>query len=403
MSACLLRWRLQCWPSSGGPVSSLWGAPRLPAAAAAAATLQQQKQQQQRQQQQRNFSRFRRAGFPRTFPPAETLNPKPSPEGSDGKHSPSPSRANPKPLNREAAIRQSKVSSEEDLFAECVASLRHKRWELGDPLEAPSPEIEELSRQEKEVVGKLMRRTQQDTQGSSASPGIDAFWDPMVRVEALEAQVAHDFEEFTKLVGAAEARRQRLLLRESLKKAAKVHDPLSAARAEYFGAEGGDSPPSPHRQAERFWDPDDALRAALKNKNLPITWKDLHVLHHFIGSNGLLLPRRLTHASRIQQRYIYKAISTARRMGLLPYDRKPPAACMLPLMDPLQYLVDELTHRVSTGGDLRAEAMLRVLMQRYPRLDYFRFLQLQARWKEEGRGSQAKHQQPSAFQRLFRP
>ena len=32
----------------------------------------------------------------------------------------------------------------------------------------------------------------------AAGTGIDAFWDPMARVEALEAQVAYDFEEFTK-------------------------------------------------------------------------------------------------------------------------------------------------------------------------------------------------------------
>ncbi|KAL8274369.1 hypothetical protein Esti_001691 [Eimeria stiedai] len=390
------------------------------------AALLQRQQQPQLQQHQllRHFSRFRRTGSERASPPRQTLNPEPSPTTSDPR--PSHQAAEAKLLNREVVLRRSRVSSNESLYEESLEALRRRRWELGDPLEAPSPEIEELSKQEKKIVQSLMERTQQETQvtrqtlkpipsrtiegtefelqESGSNNGIDAFWNPMARVEGLEAQVAHDFEEFTKLVGAAEARRQRLLLRESLRKAAKLHDPLSAARAEYFGEEEGEAPPTPHRQAERFWNPNATSRSALKNKNLPITWKDLHLLHLFVGSNGLLLPRRLTHASRLQQRFIYKAVNSARRMGLFPYDRKPSDACKLPLMDPLQFLVDELTHRAHTQGDLRAEAMLRVLMERYPKLDYFRFLQLQARWRERGRGEEeAEPQKKSEFARLFKP
>lgn len=38
----------------------------------------------------------------------------------------------------------------------------------------------------------------------------------------------------------------------------------------------------------------------------------------------------------------------------------------------VQFLVDELTHRADTQRDLRAEAMVRVLMNKFPELDYFR-------------------------------
>ncbi|CDJ59333.1 ribosomal protein S18 domain containing protein, putative [Eimeria maxima] len=203
--------------------------------------------------------------------------------------------------------------------------------------------------------------------------GIDAYWDPMARVEGLEAQVAADFEELTQLIGATEARRQRLLLRQSLRRAEKLHDPLSQERSEYFGQQDIEEPPIPPHRPERFWDPSVSLRRVLKNKNLPITWKDLHILGNFIGPTGLLLPRRLTFASRIQQKFIYKAVAAARRVALFPYDRKPSPQQQMPLMDPIQFLADELTHRVAANGDLRAEAILRVLMQRYPKLDYFRY------------------------------
>lgn len=360
---------------------------------ATAAQLQQLQQQQQQQQQRRHFSRFKRPGL-------QSLNPKPSGRAADPKSS--PRSPNSKPLNREAAIRQQPVTSSESLYAECVAALRRRRWELGDPLEAPSEEIEDLSRREKEIVNKIFQRSELETTGSGSGSGIDAFWDPMARVEGLEAQVAHDFEEYTKLVGAAEARRQRLLLRRSLKKAAQHLDPLSLHEATQFPQEA-EAPPQPHRQSERFWDPDASIRNALKNNNIPITWKDLHVLHLFIGGNGLLLPRRLTNASRIQQRFIYKAINSARRMGLFPYDRKPTPTCRMPLMDPVQFLVDELTHRAATQQDLRAEAMVRVLMDKYPKLNYFRFLQLQTKWRDEGRTENPKPKPQSKFKTLFKP
>ncbi|XP_026190853.1 uncharacterized protein LOC113146763 [Cyclospora cayetanensis] len=223
-------------------------------------------------------------------------------------NSQSPSQAKAQPLDREVAARQAPVSSfaapsdsqirrlcvsgSSSLYEECVSTLRRRRFELGSALlEAPSPEIEELSRQEKAIISKLMERTQQEAKARwhglglmvrllffASSTGIDALWDPRARVEGLEAQVAHDFEEFSRLVGAAEARRQRLLLRQSLKKAAKVHDPLSEEHRQYFGEQEAEAPPAPHRQSERFWDPSASLRSALKNKNLPITWKDVHIL-----------------------------------------------------------------------------------------------------------------------------
>ncbi|CDJ44265.1 ribosomal protein S18 domain containing protein, putative [Eimeria tenella] len=277
--------RLQHWSSS--KLQTL--------AAAAAATAQQQQQlqqqprqlqqqlqqqqqhqlQQQQQQQRRHFSRFTSGGMGRAARVSQTLNPKPSSQA-----------ANPKPSTESPALQQ-----------------------------PPS--------------GRMSRTR-------AAGTGIDAFWDPTAKVEGLESQVAADFEEFTQLVGAAEARRQRLLLRQSLRRAQKLHDPLSSEHAQYFGQIESEAPPLPLDRPERFWDPKENLRRALKNKNLPITWKDVHLLGHFISSTGLLLPRRLTFASRLQQRFIYKAAAAARRMGLFPYDRRPKSSSSMPVMDPLQ-------------------------------------------------------------------
>lgn len=362
----------------------------------------QHQEQTQQHQQQRDFSRFiRHHGNAKPPSHRQTLDPKPSKKPGD--HKPSTPSPKTKPLNSEAAMRQQPVSGSESLYAECVAALRRRRWELGDDLEAPSEAIEELTRREKEIINQLVERSKLDSHGSEtgsgSGSGIDAFWDPMARVEGLEAQVAQDFEEFTKLVGAAEARRQRLLLRSSLKKASQHHDPLTVRDSDRQEIE---APPLPHRRSERFWNPSAELRKALKNNNLPITWKDLHLLHHFVGTNGLLLPRRLTQASRVQQRFIYKAVNTARRMGLFPYDRKPHEACNMPLMDPIQFLVDELTHRAAVHQDLRAEAMVRVLMERFPKLDFYRFLQLQARWREEGRSERPRPKSRTQFETLFK-
>ncbi|CDJ49202.1 ribosomal protein S18 domain containing protein, putative [Eimeria brunetti] len=87
------------------------------------------------------------------------------------------------------------VGPSASLFEECLESARRRRWALGDLTAAPSEEIRELEKEEKKIIQTLMKRAELASQ--AAETGINAFWDPMARVEGLEAQVAADFEELT--------------------------------------------------------------------------------------------------------------------------------------------------------------------------------------------------------------
>ena len=53
-----------------------------------------------------------------------------------------------------------------------------------------------------------------------------------------------------------------------------------------------------------------------------IDYKNVVLLRKFITEDGKILPRRLTGLSAKQQRYMAKAIKTARVMGLLPFVNK---------------------------------------------------------------------------------
>ncbi|EPT32106.1 ribosomal protein S18, putative [Toxoplasma gondii ME49] len=295
------------------------------------------------------------------------------------------------------------------LFAECLESIRHRRFKLDPDVDNRSSEaVEKLTQEERAIAEKIFQRVDPERKIAprleSRGCYIDPLWDPFKRVEELQQQVAQDLTEYAKLVGAAEARRQRLLVRASLRRQYRMHDPLSEGHRRFFGAQRADPFPTPHRVHERFWDPSPDVRVALKNNNVPISWRDLHILHHFVGENGLILPRRTTHASRYQQRCIFKAICMARRMALFPYDWKPTQGELMPVMDPLQYLVDELTSRYKATGDLRADAMLCVMLSKYPKLNYFRYLQYKAQTqKSEVEAMQQQEEEDRGdFSRLLR-
>jgi len=50
-----------------------------------------------------------------------------------------------------------------------------------------------------------------------------------------------------------------------------------------------------------------------------VDYKDIKLLQRFIGSNGRILPRRLTRLDRQQQRVMTLAIKRARHIALLPF------------------------------------------------------------------------------------
>jgi len=69
-------------------------------------------------------------------------------------------------------------------------------------------------------------------------------------------------------------------------------------------------------------------------------------------------------------------------MSLLPYKWKLKDYQAMPLTDPLQWTADRLTDRVKEAGDRRSRAMLQVMMERYPELNYKNFLKHEAERKQ---------------------
>lgn len=65
----------------------------------------------------------------------------------------------------------------------------------------------------------------------------------------------------------------------------------------------------------------DKPEKAVYNRRI-IDYKHCGLLQRYIGLGGKILPRRQTHLSAKQQRYVAKTIKTARIMGLLPFINK---------------------------------------------------------------------------------
>ena len=60
----------------------------------------------------------------------------------------------------------------------------------------------------------------------------------------------------------------------------------------------------------------------LKKKKKIINYKNIFLLRKYISIEGKILPKRLTGLSSKNQRYLKKAIKSARIMGFLPFVRQ---------------------------------------------------------------------------------
>merc|ERR1711920_1053700 len=101
------------------------------------------------------------------------------------------------------------------------------------------------------------------------------------------------------------------------------------------------------------------------------------------------LPRRTTMLSRKQQKRLVKAVCTAQMMSLLPYKWRLQDYQAMPLTDPLQWMVDRLTERVVEHRDRRSAAILQVMSERHPELNFRNFLRHEARRGERHGGTSA--------------
>ncbi|GBE60356.1 ribosomal protein S18 [Babesia ovata] len=247
---------------------------------------------------------------------------------------------------------QHKISEEgsyDALYQECMSDIYRRRAEADGYTEETrdSPEILEFTRKEREITRAIFKRTNPSQhlmpKLDQRDDYIDPYWDPFKRLDGLKLQVAAEFNDLARLISAAEVRKQRKMIRDAAETFDKFGDPYANDNEPKEASE-----PLSSNMNDRFWDPDVDRRLVLQNNRRPFSFRgraatkrrhdstDLHVLHNFVAENGQILPRRLTFATRQQQRQIFKAIRVARQMALFPYEWKPRYRDRIPLMDPQQ-------------------------------------------------------------------
>lgn len=298
------------------------------------------------------------------------------------------SRTEGKSSGRPAVVRMmldTKVSGSgtaDALFQECVTKVREQRAELDNVpafQQVYTGAVTKLKQDELELTKKIFQRVDpaKDVTSDLTHKGhdIDPYWSPFHKVRDLKEQVTAEFDEYARYVTVAEQKRIRIQIRKSLKRCAQVYDPYSPESRKWYGREAGDQPPKPFRLPDKHWEPT-PLQVRLSRER--ITWRDVDIIQHFIADNGYILPRRSTMLSRPKQKELVKAVQRAQRMSLLPYKWKLQDYQAMPLMDPLQWTVDRLTERVVDERDRRSRAMLQVMMERHPDLNYRNFLKHEA-------------------------
>lgn len=276
------------------------------------------------------------------------------------------------------------MGTADSLFQECLDQIRQQRVQeesnTFQDLYNDTQDITKLKQDELELTRKIFKRLDpaRDVTSDHEHEGhhIDPYWSPFHKVRDLKDQVTAEFDEYARFVSVAEQRRIRIQIKKSLRRASRVHNPYSPESAQYHGRPpGSQEPPKPFRLHDRHWEPT-PLQAQLGKEH--ITWRDVDIIQHFVADNGYILPRRTTMLSTTNQKRLVKAVKTAQRMALIPYDWKPKDYQAMPLMDPLQWMADRLTDRVLEARDRRSAAMLKVMMERYPNLNYRRFLRHEA-------------------------
>eukprot|EP00930_Biecheleria_cincta_P070916 TRINITY_DN58486_c0_g1_i1.p1 TRINITY_DN58486_c0_g1~~TRINITY_DN58486_c0_g1_i1.p1 ORF type:complete len:378 (+),score=56.17 TRINITY_DN58486_c0_g1_i1:77-1135(+) len=287
----------------------------------------------------------------------------------------------------------SESGSADALLQEAVDAVRSRRSQLELDRtfrDKDTSAITKLKQDELELTRKIFRRI--DPTGdltsnlSHAGHDIDPYWNPFSNVRELKGQVTAEFDEYSRYVSVAEAKRTKIQIKKSLRRMTGVYNPYSSSFRDYHERQAGDQPPKPFRLPDKYWEPS-PLQVRLANEK--ITFRDIDIIQHFIADNGYILPRRTTMLSRKKQSELVKAVRIAQNMSLLPYKWKPKDYQAMPLTDPLQWTADRLTDRVREAGDRRSRAMLRVMMERYPELNYKTFLKHEADRKRADAASAA--------------
>lgn len=282
---------------------------------------------------------------------------------------------------------ETKVSpsgSPDALFEECIAAVRdtRARLQLDTGVLGAREETEavtKLKQDELELTRKIFQRVDGEGQMTSGyefqGHHIDPYWNPFNKVRDLKEQITAEFDQYRAVVSVAEAKRTRIQIKKSLRRTAPVYNPYTEDFRRWHGRGLPNEPPKPFRIPDKHWE-----RTPLQEKmsREKITWRDVDIIQHYLADNGYILPRRTTTLSRRGQKNLVKAVRVAQQMSLIPYSWKPEDYNAMPLMDPLQWAADRLTERVREDRDRRSRAMLQVMMERYPELNYHNFLKLEA-------------------------
>lgn len=268
------------------------------------------------------------------------------------------------------------------LFQEAIDAVRQNRAKLElNRVYTATPAVTKLKQDELELTRKVFQRVDPDRDLTSdlsvGSHDIDPYWNPFTKVQDLKDQVTAEFDEYARFVSVAEAKRLRIQIKRSLKRNAQVYNPYSQEFRKWHGREKGfDQLPKPFRIHDKHWERT-PLQSRLEKEK--ITWRDVDIIQHFIADNGYILPRRTTMLSRRQQQKLVTAVKGAQRMKLMPYTWRLKDYEAMPLMDPLQWMVDRLTERVVEHRDRRSRAMLQVMVERHPELNFRNFMAHESR------------------------
>jgi ribosomal protein S18 len=252
---------------------------------------------------------------------------------------------------------------------------------------ARSEVIEKLTQEETDITRTLFERLDENAHSpeerlARREHKIDPYWDPFSKVEETREKVVAEFDEYAKLVSAADAKAVRTQIRRALLKNKTRYDSYSLDFRRWLKRLPAEKVPVPHKIHEQFWELSGLQKQLARER---ITWRDPDILQHFRAANGYILPRRLTKLSRRKQLDLVKAIRIAQQMAIIPFDWNSSGSETMPLMDPVQWASHRVSRQVEKDregkihkGEIknaRAASMMTVLADK-PDLNtiYFRHL-----------------------------
>jgi ribosomal protein S18 len=248
--------------------------------------------------------------------------------------------------------------------------------------------IEKLTQQETEITRTLFERLDENAHSQEEriarrEHNIDPYWDPFRHVEESREKLSAEFDEYSKLVAAADAKALRMQIRKALLKNKQRYDSYSLDYRKWLKRLPAEKIPVPHKIHEQFWEQSGLQKQLARER---ITWRDTDLLQHYRAPNGYILPRRLTKLSKRKQMDLVKAVRVAQQMALIPFDWNSQGSETMPLMDPIQWMSHRLSRQVEKGPDgvpvknevknMRAAAMMKILMEKNPEINtnYFKHL-----------------------------